>query len=378
MSAGSSACSNVSSPSIPRIRRAGRPKLRRCSLPNSTLSASPQRSGRSRRTARIHRAARQRRRPLLCLQLAHGHRSGRRRMDQRSAPPHGARREAVRARRLRRQGADRGHGRGRAPAWRRSAIAWRGALVLALVADEEIDGGGSRALVKQQPTADLVIVGEPTNNAVFAAHKGCLRPLIRAKGKAAHSGRPELGVNAILAAGHLMTLFDERDRELRTRTHPLVGHASLTVTRIAGGTGDNVVPDNCETGSRSAPASWRISRRGVGRTARPADAGEARVWRRAELAAVRQRPGRRNRDRRSAGTGGGRRFPRAWGEVSPARRTDRWLRPCAFRDAGVVGIVLGPGSLDVAHQPDEYVPTDDLVQRGASSIATSPVAMMRR
>ena len=94
---------------------------------------------------------------------------------------------------------------------------WRGTLLLAFVADEEIDGGGSRALVKQEPKADLVVVGEPTNNAVFAAHKGCLRPLIRTNGKAAHSGRPELGVNAILAAGHLMTLFDARDRELEPR-----------------------------------------------------------------------------------------------------------------------------------------------------------------
>jgi acetylornithine deacetylase/succinyl-diaminopimelate desuccinylase len=31
-----------------------------------------------------------------------------------------------------------------------------------------------------------------------------------------------------------------------------------------------------------------------------------------------------------------------------------------YRNEGAVGIVLGPGSLDVAHQPDEYVPTDDL------------------
>jgi acetylornithine deacetylase/succinyl-diaminopimelate desuccinylase-like protein len=123
---------------------------------------------------------------------------------------------------------------------------WHGTLVFMFVADEEIDGGGSRALAKQQPRPDLIVVGEPTNNAVYTAHKGCLRPLIRAKGKAAHSGRPELGVNAILAAGHLTSIFDERDRELRTQTHRLVGHASLTVTRIAGGIADNVVPDNCE------------------------------------------------------------------------------------------------------------------------------------
>ena len=123
---------------------------------------------------------------------------------------------------------------------------WRGTLVLMFVADEEINGGGSRALAKQQPKPDLIVIGEPTNNAVYAAHKGCLRPLIRAKGKAAHSGRPERGVNAILAASHLTSLFDARDRELRAQSHPLVGHASLTVTRIAGGIADNVVPDDCE------------------------------------------------------------------------------------------------------------------------------------
>jgi acetylornithine deacetylase/succinyl-diaminopimelate desuccinylase len=62
---------------------------------------------------------------------------------------------------------------------------WRGALVMMFVADEEINGGGSRALAKQQPRPDLIVIGEPTNNAVYAAHKGCLRPLIRTKGKAA-------------------------------------------------------------------------------------------------------------------------------------------------------------------------------------------------
>jgi acetylornithine deacetylase/succinyl-diaminopimelate desuccinylase-like protein len=85
------------------------------------------------------------------------------------------------------------------------------------VADEEIDGRGSRALAKEQPRPDLIVIGEPTDNAVCAAHTGCLRPLIRAKDKAAHSGRPDLGVNAILAAGHLTSLFDERDRELRPK-----------------------------------------------------------------------------------------------------------------------------------------------------------------
>jgi succinyl-diaminopimelate desuccinylase len=253
---------------------------------------------------------------------------------------------------------------------------WRGALVLALVADEEIDGGGSRALVKQEPKADLVIVGEPTNNAVFVAHKGCLRPLIRAKGKAAHSGRPELGVNAILAAGHLMTLFDARDRELRTQTHPLVGHASLSVTRIAGGIADNVVPDACEL---------VLDRRLLpGETLDAAlDELHALLTRakreygvQAELAAVRTAAGATEtalddplvREAVAISRGHGVTFPQPGGLTGGCDLVH-------YRDTGAVGIVLGPGSLDIAHQPDEYVPTDDLV-RAALIYRDIAVAMM--
>ena len=240
---------------------------------------------------------------------------------------------------------------------------WRGALVLMFVADEEINGGGSRALAKQQPRPDLIVVGEPTNNAVCAAHKGCLRPLVRAKGKAAHSGRPELGVNAILAAGRLASLFDARDRELRARSHPLVGHASLTVTHIAGGIADNVVPDNCEI---------VLDRRLLpGETLDAAlDDLQALLMRakrdhgvEAEIATIRTKAGPTEtavddplvRNAVAISRAHGVTFPQPGGLTGGCDLVH-------FHDAGAVGIVLGPGSLDVAHQPDEYVPKDDLAR----------------
>ena len=33
-----------------------------------------------------------------------------------------------------------------------------------------------------------------------------------------------------------------------------------------------------------------------------------------------------------------------------------------FRSTGAAGVVLGPGSIDMAHQPDEYVPADELAR----------------
>ena len=204
---------------------------------------------------------------------------------------------------------------------------WRGTLIMMFVADEEINGGGSRALAKQGPTPDLIVIGEPTNNAVFAAHKGCLRPLVRAKGKAAHSGRPELGVNAILAASQLMSLFDARDRELRRLHHPLVGHASLSVTRIAGGIGDNVMPENCEMvlDRRLLPGeTLDDAMDDLHGSARPREARPRRG--RGDRGDPHE--GRFDGDcaRRSARAQRGRHLPRAWRDVSATGRANRRVR----------------------------------------------------
>ena len=253
---------------------------------------------------------------------------------------------------------------------------WRGALVMMFVADEEIDGGGSRALAKQQPKPDLIVIGEPTNNAVYAAHKGCLRPLIRAKGKAAHSGRPELGVNAILAASRLMSIFDARDRELRAHNHPLVGHASLTVTRIAGGIADNVMPENCEIvlDRRLLPGETldaALDDLNALLTRAKRDHGVE-----AEIAAIRTKAGPTEtavddplvRNAVAISRAHGVTFPQPGGLTGGCDLVH-------FHDVGAVGIVLGPGSLDVAHQPDEYVPKDDLA-RAALIYRDIAIAMM--
>jgi succinyl-diaminopimelate desuccinylase len=204
-----------------------------------------------------------------------------------------------------------------------------------------------------------------------------LRPLIRAKGKAAHSGRPELGVNAILAASQLTAIFDERDRELRALSHPLVGHASLSVTRIAGGIGDNVIPESCEMVLDRRLLPGESLDAAMDELHAMLDRAKREHGVDAEIAAIRTKAGSTEtpiddplvRKAVAISRAHGVTFPQPGGLTGGCDLVH-------FHDVGAVGIVLGPGSLDVAHQSDEYVPKDDLA-RAALIYRDIAVAMMR-
>ncbi len=88
---------------------------------------------------------------------------------------------------------------------------------------------------------------EPTDLKVVVAHKGCLRWKILTRGRAAHSSKPHLGVNAIL---RMVKLVEAIQREvmpgIEEKQHPLLGGASLNIGVIKGGVQVNMVPDSCE------------------------------------------------------------------------------------------------------------------------------------
>ena len=124
---------------------------------------------------------------------------------------------------------------------------WSGTLLGVFVGDEEVGSAGAKAYAAARPRIDYAVIGEPTSNATVTAHKGSLRPLVRVHGTPAHSGAPHLGDNAIYRAAALVGLIAEHHEALAQRdAHPLVGTASMTVTRINAGQADNIVPGICE------------------------------------------------------------------------------------------------------------------------------------
>ncbi len=120
-------------------------------------------------------------------------------------------------------------------------------IIFAGLVDEENAQSGSRALAKSHLKADLAIVGEPTSLQIVTAHKGNIWVQLDTHGKSAHGSRPELGRNAVHEMARIVDALEtEYAAMLRTRKrHPLLGHATVNVGTIRGGTQPNIVPDSC-------------------------------------------------------------------------------------------------------------------------------------
>lgn len=115
---------------------------------------------------------------------------------------------------------------------------------LAAAVDEEFSYRGVVKLCEGL-TGHAAIVAEPTELRLVVASKGVLRWRIRVDGKAAHSSKPHLGVNAISHMARLVLALEEDHDKLAERTHPLLGPATCNVGVIHGGVQVNFVPDSC-------------------------------------------------------------------------------------------------------------------------------------
>ena len=94
----------------------------------------------------------------------------------------------------------------------------------------ELHGGRCRFLIN----------GEPTENRVALASKGTLRVQLTANGKMAHSAYPELGDSAIEKLVHAL----ERLLKMPLPAHPEFGRCTLNIGLIEGGRATNVIPDH--------------------------------------------------------------------------------------------------------------------------------------
>ena len=113
---------------------------------------------------------------------------------------------------------------------------------MAAVVDEEFSFRGVVKLCADLQ-AHAAIVAEPTEMRCVTASKGCVRWRIRTRGKAAHSAKPHLGINAITAMSRIVLALQEDHERLAQSPHPLLGPGTCNVGVIHGGVQVNFVPD---------------------------------------------------------------------------------------------------------------------------------------
>jgi len=250
----------------------------------------------------------------------------------------------------------------------------RAPLALVFTYDEEVGTLGARHLLESYPEGRLLprsaIIGEPTSLRVVRAHKGHLKLRVTLTGRSAHSGYPHLGLNAIEPAGRVIGALAalrrtlESEHALHAELFPEVPFVPLNVGTVHGGSAINVVPDRCivEVGVRPLPGmdSVALAER-VRQTVLAELAGslgtslaappsieilsdsppmlldeQASIHR--HLCALVEQP--------------------AGATVSYA--TDAGWLQCLGLDCAI----FGPGTIEVAHKPNEHVPKAELARAG--------------
>ncbi|HTZ58945.1 MAG TPA: M20/M25/M40 family metallo-hydrolase [Acidobacteriaceae bacterium] len=205
------------------------------------------------------------------------------------------------------------------------------AVALLLVVGEERDSAGARVANQRSKGSNFLINGEPTDNRLAVASKGTLRAEIRARGKMAHSAYPELGDNAVhklIEALHRILAIDLPFVEG-------IGASTLNVGLIEGGRAPNVISDQ---------AVAQVMVRLVGPSEQTRQAIQEAVGDLAEVEFTLEIPFIRMRQVEGLET-----MVAAFTTDVPA--LTNWGEP----------LLLGPGSIHVAHTPNEKIAKKELL-----------------
>lgn len=200
---------------------------------------------------------------------------------------------------------------------------------LLLVVGEETDSLGAEVANRQPRGSQYLVNGEPTENRLALGSKGALYLRIEASGRMAHSAYPELGEPAI---DRLLEALS-RLRAVPLPSDPVLGETTLNVGTISGGRASNVIADR---------ARAEVLIRTVGDTA------ELRRSIREALAGVAIAEERETRAMRLRSLPG---F-----ETTVVKYTTDIPRLGAWGEP----FLLGPGSIHLAHTPEERVPKREL------------------
>lgn len=233
-------------------------------------------------------------------------------------------------------------------------------ITLVATADEESGMAGGRAVAERGLSAAAALIGEPTSLRPVRAHKAMAMAALRLQGRSGHSSDPRLGVSA------LEGMYDAMDEILRFRSELQAGHRddrfdvpfpTLNLGAVAGGDSPNRICAACELrfDLRTLPGMdvdevlQALSARLVARL----DGSGLEVELRPLMRSI-----------AAFDTPSDTAIVRAAEEVTgaSAQAVPFATEGPFFSGLGIPTVVLGPGDIRVAHQPDEHIRRGELEQ----------------
>jgi acetylornithine deacetylase len=245
---------------------------------------------------------------------------------------------------------------------------------LAFSYDEEIGCLGAPGLIevinRELPKPAFVVVGEPTDMVAVNGHKGITYYRVKVTGREAHSSQTQQGVSAIMEAVKLMSSLTELSARLEREADPASPFtpkgATLTIGIVHGGTAGNILARECkflfdlrcphtlDPQVVLGPFFAEVAALDAALKARALEAGvEIEMQSNVPPFAPEPDGAAESFARRLAGDNG------------PPRAVSFATEAGQFQRAGLSTVLCGPGSIEQAHQPDEFVEISQM-ERGAA------------
>ena len=241
---------------------------------------------------------------------------------------------------------------------------------IVLTYDEETTCGGADRLMPELTALGFnpraVIIGEPTMMQLVNAHKGTCTLETTVTGLSAHTSMPHLGVNAIAVASELIQELGRLQEKLREHPSPLRGldppHSTITVGLINGGTQFNIVPGECVIGwdIRSVPGD--DPEEFVQHLNKAAEALIPKMRETAPAANIQTEYLHRGKAFVPVDDSPAEELVKAVTGINDTLAVGFGTEAVNYQDAGMSVVVYGPGSIEQAHKPDEFISVDQMNQ----------------
>ena len=232
-------------------------------------------------------------------------------------------------------------------------------LIILATADEESTMAGAQALVNAaKPKARSAVIGEPTSNRPIRMHKGVMTERIYITGQAGHSSDPSLGSNALEGMHRVISELLLIRQELQVQHQNSlfkIPVSTMNLGHIHGGDNPNRICGDCllDIDLRPLPGMKINELRGLLQNRLQqslADTGlEFKMDSFFSGLPAMETPANSLLTQITEKLTGQQAGAVAFGTEAPY-----------LQQLGMDVIVMGPGQIDVAHQPDEYIATDQI------------------